>query len=684
MFVKIKFKYQLLILLAGLACAAGAVFLLNYILAGPRLGAHYDFLLSLKKPQAVSNDILIINTGKIIDTNDKFLVLLTLTEMNGTNLIMTDGELTSSSPLSVNESEIRRRFFDEYVLLGANIRNLFEAIRSGSVSPVQAPGYVERLVELTEQGRDRLLITLTDRDEDLIRAIAVFGGYMEAAEPPVLDKDGKLRRVQPIDKQGIEHPVYSSLKNRYDNINIDINGEIITPHNADFRSIDISLFREYEEASRIMRDVLVYGDGLGVFSQTLPEQSPLFLGDYSLIFREDMLQSSDSETREAWLRSREDYYKSLEAFVNGPAESLIVKNYNDIIEEEGLEALKEMRDELIQAFVYIRAQYAILNDIRTRLEQEVYGSFCIMGNKENTQYSALLANTIITGSHIKPISNKYVLLWSFAAVFIALASVFWLKPFLQLFLGLCISLLSLITFSGLFLYFLIWIDPLIAFGASVTGTLVIFLCKQVLIYRRVRLFRNAYGSAVSQDNLKELIKQGKPYPNETIEAAACVIAIKDINLLGREDKEKPQDAGRLKKSFFAGVKNAVFNSGGVIAGFEGDTIIACFGSPLEKNPNDKALTPVEKACSFVRNCLSDDKNAWRFGIDAGNCSFYWSQETGFSVQGRASVRARILASRTPRLKVRALITDFVCNELDIKADKIDSLYENSESIFELR
>jgi class 3 adenylate cyclase len=209
--------------------------------------------------------------------------------------------------------------------------------------------------------------------------------------------------------------------------------------------------------------------------------------------------------------------------------------------------------------------------------------------------------------------------------------------------------------------------------------LVIFICKNILIGHRIRQFRAAYSSAVPQNILKELIRQGKPHPGETTESTACVVAIKDINLLGREDKEKPQDAGKIKKMFFANVKDAVFNSGGIIAGFEGDTIIACFGSPL-----DKITAPVEKACNFVRSCFNNEKTAWRFGIDAGICSFYWSCETGFSVHGRPAVRARILASRTIRLRVRALITNYVREKLDIGAEKIDSLYENSESIFELR
>jgi class 3 adenylate cyclase len=121
----------------------------------------------------------------------------------------------------------------------------------------------------------------------------------------------------------------------------------------------------------------------------------------------------------------------------------------------------------------------------------------------------------------------------------------------------------------------------------------------------------------------------------------------------------------------------VYSRGGVITGFEGDTILACFGSPLDRSPD-----PLNKACMIVRELLNDEKNTWRFGIDAGECTFFWTAETGYSVNGRPGVRARMLASKTIRLKVRALVTDSAREKLNIKLKKMDSLHENSESVYE--
>jgi len=669
-------------------------------------------LLGFRQPPPVSGEILIIDTGDHIENNDLFTVLLALTEMEAQALVMAGNLSPLSSPVTVTETEVRRRFLDEYDLIGSNIRNLFQAIRMGTVSAVNAPEYVEKLVELTDHGKDRLLAALIDRDEDFLLSIAVFGKYMEVNFEEKTDKDGKLRRVQPVNMETYEeHPVFSYLKGRYaftgietiekrkilwlknsysnDNddetdILLDNNANIITPWNCNFRSIDIELFREYEEAGRSIKKTLEEADVRGAFSRTLPERSPLFLGDYALMLREDMLRSPTSENILKWKDARIEYFISLDEFLNGDAEILIISGYDEVIKDEtslsdeGLAALAGMRDGLTQFFVYLREEYETFKLIHSKLQEELTMAFCILGPPGNTEYSALLANAIITKNHIEPLTNPYILLWSFAAVFITLIAVFWLRPLAGLFSGLGLSVIFTAIMGCVFIFKSIWIDPLIVFGSSAAGIFAIFSCKCFYIKYRTNLFRTAYGASVSLNILKRLILEGKPHPKDIIQSNSAVIAIRDANLLHREDREKPQDAGKIRKNFFDEVKNAVFNAGGVIAGFEGDTILACFGSPLDKSGN-----PVSKACAFVKELLRKEKLTWRFGIDTGNVTFYLSGETGFSVHGRPAVRARILASRTIRLKVRALISDNVREKINMDAAKIDSLFANSEPIFEL-
>jgi len=682
-------------------------FLVNFFLAGPKLGVHYDFLLSHKLPPPVSREILIIETGDFIETSDIYSALLTLTEMNASNLILTGRVSPSSSPVKITEAEIRRRFYDEFILVGTNIRNLFEAIRTGLVSPVQAPGYVERLVELTEQGRDRLLTALIDRDEDLLRAVTVFEKFMEAETNPEFDNDGKLRRVRPFDAEAAEHPVFLTLKQRYaasqiegsdqglvlwlrrhDGTEIDIpldkNGNIIAAWNDSFRRINLELFREYDEAGRVMRNALVSANELGAFSQTLPEKSPLFLGDFALMLREEMIKAPDSKKKEAWIIARENYFRSLEEFLEGQAETVLVSGYNEVITDEtglherGLEALANMRDEMRMSFELMREEYKKLSLLRDKLMEELFSSFCIMGPQHYADYSALLANVMITNSHIVPAYDHSILFWSISSASLVLLFIFMLRPVVQLVCGICLSVIAAAAFGCVFIFYSYWIDPAVVLSSSLFGTFVIFYVKCVIIRYRSRRFRAAYGAAVSSGILKELIVLGRPRPLEVIVTAAAVVAVKDIDLLHNEDNEKPEDAGKYKKIFFSSVRKTAFSYGAVIAGFEENMILVCFGSPL-----DKTGDPVKKACSFVKELIGNENKSWRYGVDFGKCAFYWTAETGYSVNGHPAVRARMLASNALQLKVRALVTEAARENMNANFKKTGSLHETGEPVFEL-
>jgi hypothetical protein len=680
--VFISLKKSIVFLICGIVCAAGTAFLVNYFLSGPRLGPVYDFFLSRRQPPPVSREIFLIKTDEFVESSDVFSVLMTLTEMEAANLILSAKISGSASPVTGSEAEIRLRFQDEFAILGANIRNMFEAIRLGSIPPSQAPFYVERLVELSQQSRDRLLSGLIDRDEDLIRSIAVFGNFLEEETLYSFDRDGKLRRVQPVElESSLEHPVYRVLKLRYAvsrieetengrilllrgfndseaEIQLDRNGNIITAFPAaGFRGVDISLFREYEEALNVMRRILKEADEMGIFSKTLPENSPLFLNDYSLDLREELLKEPDNEKKTAWISANDSFFRSLDDFLYGPSEMLLVRGYEEIIAdedsptEEVFANLIKMRGDMIGMFALMREKHNELLWLRDILKNELSSSFCIMGARENIEYSALLANALITGSHVKPADSRYALYWSIAACLVILLAIFRLRPFFLLAAGLFSSFLASAAFGVYFIFSAYWIDPFIVFGAALAGTLVVFSCKCVTILRRMSVFRRAYGAAVSGDALKKLIIRGKPEPSEITVANAAVVAIKDINLFSAEENVKPMDLSGAQKTFYSDVKKAVFGAGAVIAGYERDTVIACFGSPLGGKTGD----PAEKAYAMIRGFL-DKETPWRFGMDAGECSFSWSPETGFTANGRPVINAKILVSKAARLKTRALVS----------------------------
>jgi hypothetical protein len=655
----------------------------------------------------MSGELLIIETDEFIEGSDFFTVLLTLTEMDAANLILAGRLSPSTTPITLTEADIRRHFIDEYALLGSNIRNLFEGIRMGYVTPVQAPLFVEQVVESAENGKDRLIRVLIDRDEELIRSVAVFGSYLDAYSKPLLDKDGKLRRVKPIEIEGsVEHPLFANLKNRYAvsriettdqnlilwlrghdgkdlDIMLDNDGNIITPWNCAFRRVNIDLFRKYEEAGNSMLEILAQANELKIFSGILPEQIPFFLGEYAQTLLDDLIKTPNSENRAAWIGARADYFKSLEDFFAGSTETNFISGYEEIIADtdssnkEKIDYLVGTKNELMNIFTLMNEVYAELSSSRSKLLEELGLSLCIMGPEPNVLSSAMLANALITGSHIKTVSSRYMIFMSIAAVFVILLIILMMRPILLLILGFLLSVLFTAASCGAFIVYSYWIDPLIVLGSSITSSFLLFYCKSAYLNYRARTFRSAYRTAVSKENLRKLINYGRPGLSEVNVAYAAVIAIKDINLYNKEEHETVKDAGKMKKVFYTTAKKLLFHSGAVIAGFEGNTILACFGSPLELQPKltaykwaedgqplAKSYHPVDKACALVSQLLTNEKISWYFGIDAGECTFSWSPETGFSVSGSPAVYARTLVSKTSRNR-RALVSDSVAEKIGL-------------------
>jgi len=317
-----------------------------------------------------------------------------------------------------------------------------------------------------------------------------------------------------------------------------------------------------------------------------------------------------------------------------------------------------------------------------------------VGPANNTLHSALAANVLLTGSHIKFAYNPDIILWSIISLVVVLIIIFLMRPVFLLFAGIALSFVSMLVYALIFIFGSYWMDPVIVFGSSLTGTLIIFYCKCAFLKHRARTFKAAYGAVVSKDFLTSLIKRGTPRLDEVNVTFSAIIAIKETNLLGKEDREEIQDAGKVRSLFLSSVKKVIFNAGAVIVGFEGDTILACFGSPLEPYPSlatckvsddgfslSKSFNPADKACALVKGLLELKDNTWRFGIDAGECTFYWSPETGYSVKGRPAVRARLLVSKTSRFKVRALITDTIRKKLDIEGEPLGALYDKNDSFF---
>ncbi|MDR1288148.1 MAG: hypothetical protein LBK08_11105 [Treponema sp.] len=717
-------KKYLLILFIAFASAALSAFLLEYVLRGPRLGFYYDFLAGRRPAAIVPREILLIDTGDSTESGTVVCVLDALIEFDAESLVLEVPVLGFSSVENGDEDQMRRRLDEEFLLLGRNIRNLFEAIRTGSVSPRDADRYVGELVGLAERGKERLGAALIDRDTSSVqleKEAEAFGAFFRSGDlRPRPDRDGVLRRVVPVFPDGSEHAVYTALKKKRNDpssgayssgleyteygpvlagrngnsemiIPLDRDGAVLIEQCAGYRRMPLAAFTRYRDADRALRGLLGEAEGLGIYSALPPENAPLYLYDYSEALREDMLARPSAETKDAWKASRAGYARSLEDFFSGPSEAVLVGGYEELIatedlDEGGISRLADFRDELIGAFQKLRDAHSTFTALRSGMERELESSLCVMGN--DPEPSARLASALISGRSAVPARRVHVLFWSLFAAFLAIAGASRLRQAVCLAAAPVSGALLAFVFSWYFVFSGCWIDPLLPAAPAFAGILVFWAGSLIVTVQGASSFRRAYGNAAGKPWLKQLIRKGRPLPRERIRARAAVMAVKDPALLAVEDRGDPAAVAVLLEQFREEVSAVLKKSGAVILGYEKDMVIACFGSPLERvcldglkgespysgDPGAGIGHPAVKAAGFVAELFRLHSGlSWRLGMDYGECLFFWSVMTGYTACGSPVVRSRVLAGLTGRYHSRVLITEPVREPLSVPVRKLHSL-----------
>ena len=725
-------KRSLVLLLCSWCIALSIVFLLNYALAGPKLGPVYDALLAVRSPPPVSGEILLIETDEVIEPGDYFSVLMALSEMDASDLLVEVPLLGTGSGMAETGLELSYRINDEFNLLGRNIRSLFEAIRLGLISPAESPGYVENLVELADRGRDRLSAAIIRQDEAgsvlAAQAEAVFGRAIAAVDlrdtpagdipwysRPRPDRDGILRRIAPV-----EHIVYHALKSRWEQsalestekgsvlVNnfkvqgeeteyrfpLDRDGNILIEKQrrgkSDFRRLTLNHFRDYDQTGKTLARLLKDAEALGVYRETKPERMPLILYNYAETRKEELLKAPDLIKRANWINARAEYITALNELLNGPSEMILVNGYEMLIATEGLDEkgvarLQSLRDELIRGFAAIREKYREHITLRTELIDAAHSSFCIMGPAFNAAgagntsgssalyASGLFANTLLNGRSITPGESRYILILSVIASFIALACIHALRPVLVFILGSIATLICGAAFGAHFIFNAYWIDPFIPMAACLGGTLFLTVSRFCISYGRMLRFRLAYGPAVNGEMLKQLIKAGRPLLSGTLCAQTAIIAVKNPGMSGKEDRETPLEAAKAAAAFREEFSRIFKRKGALILGFENDIALACFGSPPERVCRNEATHPAARAVNCIGEILKEPLSAqWYFGLESGECAFSWSGKTGYAANGHPVVRARLLVSLARRYQVRAVIGESAKESSDILARKLSS------------
>jgi hypothetical protein len=703
-------------------------------------------------------------------------MITVLMEMEAASLVIQTPILGFSGERAGSEEEIRSWFEDEFSLLERNIRNLFEAIRIGSVAPTEARRYVDELVGLTDQGKERLTAALIRQGGTgtarLEQTAAAFGRIFQAGDlglPPGIpsprgnlsysrprrDWDGRIRRIAPEGPP--EHVIYSALRDRFTEaligpgrgglflitttpegletqIPLDSRGRLLFEPpgggGEEFRRIPLEFFDRYEEGGQTLQRLLREADKLGIYGGLAPERSPLYIFEYALVQREEFLRALDSpsdlpsaEWKIRWLQAREDYFAVLEEFLYGGAEEDLTAGGlpplpPEIPEEGGEEPIGAPQDAAGAAFEGLREAYTEVRTLRDALSQALSSSLVILGPQKepaggedpvpgpslrlpggreysDSELSFILADNILQGRGIRPVDRLPALIWALLAAALELLILVRLRPLLSLAAGLIFSLAGAAGFSGGFILSGRWLDPLIPLGASLAGVLTVFILSVLAVSRGARRFRLAYGPYTGKPLLKQLIKAGRPAPGDRISVQAAVIAVRQTGLLAGEDRGGSPRGARTAAAFREDVRSRFTKAGGVILGCEGDMVLACFGSPLERigmgpgrDPYIRySRSPALRAAEFAAD-LAVLKDRWQFGIDVGECSFGYQRVSGYNGYGRPVVRARILSGLVSRYHARVLVSESVYTYVkDNPVRKISILKEQDgtggEAFYEL-
>jgi hypothetical protein len=551
-----------------------------------------------------------------------------------------------------------------------------------------------------------------DRLDGVSPTAQVTGGAPSGGQPSAgalfsrvsPDADGRFRRVLPTGSDGesdFEHIVFGALKSRFGftalsqnpagnflimektpalpsiddrRFVLDNGGELIfRPSKNGFRKIDLDEILEYESLDRAIYKTLSDNSDLGTYGLVGAENYPSYLWEREKelkknLFIPPVIENSrinkKAESWTAWKNARDAALKSLDVFFN---EAAIEKNINEgfdkLLKDENLNEAGEaralaIRDNLIEAFQNGKTAYIKFDALHEKLQRELALSFCIMATPSpDTQVSAELANAILSGVSVVPAQERYILL---CAIVVSFLCVFILRtpaPFMTLVVGFSLCTAVLIGFSYSFILTSIWLNPLIPLSGAVFGTLSSVLFSLILKLRHRRTIRVCYGPFVSKPLLKQLLRACDAEPRCLKKAEAAIVAVKNPALF---HSQKSVHTAKALVKFRSEARSFFLEKGAVIAGVDGGTIIAAFGSPLEKANKAKkksAESPAVRAEKAIEE-MTLNGSKWFFAADYGEYAFAWTPLSGYAAYGVQNVVS--LLSQCPKQKKRVLFSDNFC------------------------
>jgi adenylate cyclase len=452
----------------------------------------------------------------------------------------------------------------------------------------------------------------------------------------VIDSDGVRRRIKPLmEHDGAYYPqlALEPLLTWLGDPAVVLNRQSMTLKNAehpDDGTVDITIplteqgnmlinwpHADYQESFRHLSYYeLVYNrelerrliDNLEVMKQA--GYLSFFQGDFPLMkpyryaesIKEEVLGGGNPGLMSEYAGVRERFFSAAGDFLGGDAEQRIISEIDRILSSDQLSgeqrsSYEEVRAEIPEVFDASRDVYSKLKESRSRLEEEVNGSFVIVGHvgtsttdigvtpfaKEymNVGTHASLVNTILQRDFLDELPEWYAFIIAPLLALLVTIIIRRRNPTFSIFVGLSFVILMAAVSLGAFVWTGVYLSPVVPIFAVFFSFAAITITKYLQTARERVYIKNAFSHYLSNDVINELLsdKEKLKLGGDKKHMTALFTDVKGFSTIS--ETFDPADLVKLLNEYLTEMSDIILDHHGTIDKYEGDAIISFFGAPLE-------------------------------------------------------------------------------------------------------
>jgi adenylate cyclase len=246
---------------------------------------------------------------------------------------------------------------------------------------------------------------------------------------------------------------------------------------------------------------------------------------------------------------------------------------------------------------YLKTEYENLKNYDAILRENLPGKFCILGRSDtgttdigvnpfhgeyvNVGTHAVVLDTILSRSFIKPLSGRFSILAALLLVPLLIIALSGLSPVARSLLGLASAFavmgasLLLFRFTGVFL------GPLGAALGMVSAAIIREIMAFVSSEKEKSFLRSAFSRYLSPKVIEQIIADPSQLKlgGEKRTMTAIFTDVRSFSTI-TEALGDPEKLVELLNHYLTRMSNIILENGGTIDKYEGDAIIAFFGAPL--------------------------------------------------------------------------------------------------------